>query len=105
MSHGQRATLMARRCEMDLDAWRREQRMTWAALAELIGATSARQARAWGLGYERPSEVQREQIEARTNGVVTVLEQHRVRLDWERKNKRPLAPMKAKARRARRRAA
>lgn len=75
---------------MDLETYRTANGLTWAALADLIGASSPRQARAWALGEERPDEMRIAHIETVTGGVVSVHAQHRKRLEWERQNKRPL---------------
>jgi transcriptional regulator with XRE-family HTH domain len=80
--------------EMDLAAYRTSHGLTWDLLAQKVGASSPRQVRAWALGIERPSETQRARIAEVTDGVVSVLQMHLVRLKWERQHKRPLASLR-----------
>lgn len=74
--------------EMDLVAFRIARSMTWADLADLIGARDPRQARGWALGYERPSAERIDEIVRRTGGAVTVHAMHRRRLQYERSRRR-----------------
>lgn len=72
--------------ELDLEGWRRKEGLTYAELAVRIGATNARQARAWALGLERPRAIAIERIVGATGGEVTVHAMHVRRLAWERRN-------------------
>jgi hypothetical protein len=89
--------------ETDLDTWRRTRGLTWSEIAGLIGASSPRQARAWGLGIERPSATQQARIAERTGGAVSVFVMHRVRLAWEREHRRPMGRVPRRAERTPRR--
>lgn len=75
---------------VDLEVYRMEAGLTWGALADLIGASSPRQARAWAKGIERPDAERIEVIVRATGGRVSVFDLHRKRLAYERARKRRL---------------
>lgn len=91
MSHAEvsdKKKTKARRCAagVSLDVFRRRRGLTWQDLAALIGATSARQARAWALGEERPNAMRIDFIQTATGGEVTVDAMYQVRLAYERRH-------------------
>lgn len=70
--------------QMDLEAWRVREGLTYDALAPLIGVTVASQARRYALGARWPDPDVMERIEAVTAGAVSVLAMHRKRTEWLR---------------------
>lgn len=70
---------------VDLEAYKDEERLSWAQLAIRVGARDKRQVIAWAKGSERPQSAEAvERIGSGTNGRVTVWAMHRKRLVWER---------------------
>ena len=75
---------------VDLEAYREERGMTWAELAEMVGARYPRQARAWAKGIERPDAERQDWIVKVTGGRVSIYAMHLKRLAWERQRPRPI---------------
>lgn len=67
---------------LDLEEWRAAERLTYAALAARVGASTSMQARRWALGHERPSPEAMEAILRATDYRVGLYPMHRRQLAW-----------------------
>lgn len=65
---------------MDLETWRKEQRLAYAQLADLLGEGDPNTARRHALGLSWPNPERIETIRAMTGGRVTLEAMHRRRL-------------------------
>lgn len=68
--------------DLDLDAWRRREGLTWERLAEAIEVQGAAMARRYALGERWPDPETLDRIEAVSHGDVTVLAMHLRRKAW-----------------------
>lgn len=69
---------------LDLEQYRQERKLTYRALADLIGVPQAKQARAYALGLQWPRDPSiLDHIVAQTGGLVTVEAMHRRRVRVE----------------------
>ncbi len=67
---------------MNLECWRAERKITYEALAKLIGVSQARMARRYALGEQWPRPETVESIRRATVGEVTPNDLHDARIAW-----------------------